>query len=178
MQEDLLNAETTLDARTVDLRRNFDDAFQAPPRGEAEATIDLLTVTIGEELLAVLVAHVAHVQAHPIIVSVPDAPRGCLGVAGHRGKLVAVFDLAQLLGHAATNTHGIMLISRANPSIGFAVSTVDRYRRVPRSAIASPLESGDGVHLGTLVDGAHKAPAISLAMLVAALESPREGAPT
>jgi chemotaxis signal transduction protein len=160
MQDDLSSAEASLEARTASLRNAFDDAFQAPPRPDPEATLDVLTLAVGEDLFAVRVEDVSHVQAHPVVVGMPDLPRACLGVAGHRGKLVAVFDLARLLGRPPVGKVGVLLVARDDPSVGFAVAAIERYLRVPRSSIAEPADD-TGVHIGTLL-GDRKAVLVSL----------------
>lgn len=167
MQENLNVADVTLEARTAVLRRIFDEAFQAPPKADPEATVDVLTLAVGDDLFAVPVDEVSHVQAHPVLVGMPDLPRACLGVSGHRGKLVAVFDLAQLLGRPALGKAGVLLIAREDPSVGFAVAGIDRYLRVPRSSIAEPAEQ-TGPGIGTLL-GDRKAVLVSLARVLATL---------
>ena len=89
--------------------------------------------------------------SRPRIVRVPDSDAGCLGIVGHRGKLVAVFDLVPELATSAPGSVGAVVVSRRDPTIGFAATSVLGYHRARRSAIVAPPDSRDASRVGTIV---------------------------
>jgi len=137
--------------RAREIRAAFDDGFRVRTEIEVEPTVDVLAVSIADEHVGVLVEQAAQIVSKPTLVRVPDADAGCLGVIGHRGKLVAVFELAPELAPVGVAGVSVVIVSRVDPTIGFAASSVVGYRRAKRSAIVAPADRRDETRVGTLV---------------------------
>jgi hypothetical protein len=88
-----------LDERVTDLRRAFDDAFGASPRGAPEATVDLLAVRIAGDPYAFDARGLVSLAPCPNVVPVPSRRPGLVGLVGVRGTLVPVYGLGVLLGY-------------------------------------------------------------------------------
>jgi chemotaxis signal transduction protein len=147
----------------------FDASFREEYARGDETTLDLLTVRIGAELIGVLVDHVIQVETNARVLAVPGAPPSCSGIAAHRSKLVAVFELGRLLGLSGGEGSTLLLVSRRDPAVAFAATSMDRYRRVSSSALVPYATNGDPIRLGTL-SGETPALVISLDALVSSLE--------
>lgn len=87
-----------LNRRLEELRRAFDDSFALPALPQDVDQEDMLGIRVGSLHFAVRVNDLAGVHACRKIVALPESVDGLLGVVGLRGRLVAVYDLAELLG--------------------------------------------------------------------------------
>jgi chemotaxis signal transduction protein len=87
-----------LNRRLEELRRAFDDSFALPALPQEVDQEDMLGIRVGSLQFAVRVNDLAGVHACRKIVALPESVEGLLGVVGLRGRLVAVYDLAELLG--------------------------------------------------------------------------------
>jgi chemotaxis signal transduction protein len=136
-----VNDESALRTRVDTLRRAFDESFSRPFADATTNMRELLTVICAGERFAVEAAELTAVESARTVVALPGAARGCLGLAGVRGKLVAVYPLAQLVGLPVPASWGSMLVTRLDPALGLCVDRVERYVRVAEAEI-EPLESG------------------------------------
>jgi hypothetical protein len=119
----------------ADLRREFDDAFGRPISGARDADVDLLLIEGPGGQVAVRVAEVGAVLRCPRIARLPSANPALLGLAGVRGALVTVFDMAMLLGAAArTEGGGWLLLAAADQSLALRFGGLTAYRRVEPEA--------------------------------------------
>jgi purine-binding chemotaxis protein CheW len=115
------------------LRRTFDHGFSLPIAAEPEVQIDLLAVRIGAHPYAIRLSEISGVFADRPIVAAPSSAPSFLGLAGVRGSIVPVFDLATLLGYARSSApRWLVLVAQ----IGFAFETLEGHVRVTESAIA------------------------------------------
>jgi chemotaxis signal transduction protein len=103
---------------------------RADPAGEEsrEATRALILVTVGGTRLGVPLASVAEVTRLPPVTRVPGLPHWVRGLVNLRGRLVAVLDVANLLGvSAAPTTSGrqrVLVVSGDGLSAGIGVDSV------------------------------------------------------
>src|SRR5689334_19598094 len=88
----------TLADKLAELRRAFDESFAAPAAHEDIALEDMLALEVGGGRFAVRVSELAGVHACRKMVALPGAIPGLCGVVGIRGKLVAAYRLADLIG--------------------------------------------------------------------------------
>jgi purine-binding chemotaxis protein CheW len=119
------------------LRESFDAAFAAAPATAGAATTGLLAVRIGTTAAAVRLDDIAGLFADQAITPMPMAPPELLGLAGFRGSVVPVFDLATLLGlGAAADGHPRWCVLAAGErAVALAFHGFDGYRRVPVEAV-------------------------------------------
>jgi chemotaxis signal transduction protein len=140
------DARTASD-RLAEMRRAFDLSFTRTPPARDDA-VDLLAITVGADLLAVNLSDVAGLVADRAVTPLPGAPPALMGVAGLRGHLIPVYDLATVLGargREPTARPRWMILVAGSPALAVAVDGVDAHLRVSRDVIAAPV-STDGVH--------------------------------
>lgn len=87
-----------IERRLAALRKDFDEAFASPPPEARPGEVEFLRITAGGQFFAIRIAGLAGLEADLKIVPLPVASPGLLGLGAIRGQLVAVFDLAAILG--------------------------------------------------------------------------------
>ncbi|MEY4543834.1 MAG: hypothetical protein RL685_29 [Pseudomonadota bacterium] len=161
-----MDSNERLQARLRSLRSEFDQSFAHARQSLDTATIDFLLIRVAGEPYALRLTEVAALESDRVITPVPSAHRALLGVAGLRGSLVAVFDLAQLLGHdpqarpaqgqglqsqslqspglqtrsAASNSRWLVLVKGSLAAMAFG--EFEGQRRLGSEALATTSESG------------------------------------
>lgn len=121
----------SLAQRLQSMRLQFDTSFAQPLAVTDVPRQKLLAIQAGEGRFALPLTACASIQACPKVVALPAAPPGLLGIAGVRGRLLAVYRLAALLGanHQAAPPRWL-LVARADEQVGFAVENIDAYLQV------------------------------------------------
>lgn len=176
----MIDSNDHLRARLHALRSAFDQSFarsRQPP--ETDGT-DFLLIRVAGEPYAVRLTEVAALEADRAITPVPSEAPALLGVAGLRGALVAVFDLAQLLGHSSAGSAGQRVQSTAASSrwlvlvqrslVAMAFAEFEGQRRLSPDALATAVEAGQQ-HEMVRVAGLTR-PIVQLAALAARCEPP------
>jgi chemotaxis signal transduction protein len=133
------------------LAQAFDLGFTRPFSSERPELRDFLVLRLGTFQYALPVDEIAGVQLRKTIQYLPDAPAHCLGLAGVRGRVGAVYDLAGLLGSATSDRLTWFLQTRLDPEIALLAPKPDRYLRVPLDRIVLCAET-DGATVGALTD--------------------------
>lgn len=124
--------------RLAALRADFDRSFALPlatPGGEG---VDVIGLRAGGERLALRLRDLAGLQSLGRLVPLPGGPRGLTGMVGLRGRAVAVYDLASLLGVTGGSNAWIALCRLQEP-VALAFEALEGYWRVPAEAF-SPAE--------------------------------------
>jgi len=124
------------------MRHAFDLSFTRPPPVRAEV-VDLLAVTVGSDALAVRMDTVSGLVIDRAVTPLPGSPPALLGVAGLRGHLIPVYDLAAVLGATAGGAPvrpaaACLILLAGSPAVAVAVGRLDAHLRVPRAAITEP----------------------------------------
>ena len=101
------------------LRERFDSSFADPPPSAAGEYEDLLGLALGSEQYRVRLREVEGLYLDRAITPVPSALPHLLGISDFRGELVAVYDLAALLGYPHA-TRPRYLLRGAQQSVAFA----------------------------------------------------------
>jgi chemotaxis signal transduction protein len=132
-----------LSARLLDLRASFDRAFSEPERDQAETRIDLLLIRVGRERFALKFSEIAALEADRTITAVPSEHSELVGIAGMRGAVVAVFDLATLLELPRPDGPRWLVLAKGAP-IAFAFTGFEGQKSVRPEALASTEPGGAG----------------------------------
>lgn len=136
-----MNLPATLDDTRLDaLRDAFDAAFARPPATPTEGQERLLLVVAGGQRYALRLAELGGLQPLRRLVPLPGGRRELLGLAGVRGRLVAVFDLARLLGAAAEPSppvapRWLLLCGGAEAQLALACGHCEGLRQLPQAAL-------------------------------------------
>jgi chemotaxis signal transduction protein len=145
--------------RLAELRQAFDASFALPPAPPRDDTVDLLAVTVGADRVAIPLTTMSGLVADRVVTPLPGSPPDLLGVAGLRGHLVPVYDLARVSGRAwqpvVSAPRRWLILAGGSPAFAVAVDRVDGHLRVARDAIAAPAgaTAGDTGSVVRTVDG-------------------------
>ncbi|MNX78955.1 CheW-like domain protein [compost metagenome] len=124
------------------LRADFDRAFTLPLAAPSDDGVDVIGLRVGAERLAFRLQDLAGLQALGQVVPLPGAARGLSGLMGLRGRAVAVYDLATLLGLVGGASAWIALCRFQEP-LALAFEALEGYWRVPRDAFAPSSQRQD-----------------------------------
>ena len=128
------------------LRQEFDRSFALPWREAAADSIDLLAIRVGTQAYALDVAELGGIAADLWVTPVPSPTPALCGLVGMRGGLVAVFDLATLLGEApGAEVPRWVGVCRGNLEIAVAFHTLEGHLRVPRDSLRSTPDERQGL---------------------------------
>jgi chemotaxis signal transduction protein len=158
-----------LRARLLDLRQSFDRAFVEPIAEQAVETFDVLDIRVGRERFALRLSQIAALEADRTITAVPSDHPELLGIAGVRGSVVAVFDLAALLDLPRPESVRWLVLAKAAP-LALAFSDFEGQRALSPDVIARA-EADRAGRVRDLIrqDGA-AVPLIDVPALIADLE--------
>lgn len=126
-----------------DLRREFDDSF-ARAAAMAEPHLAMLTITVQGTPYVVRLDEIHNVTRAGVITPAPSTRGELVGITAVRGKIVAVLDLAMLLGHPRAKAATWLLLVKGH-AVAVAVDRVDGYITVPQVALAGdsvPIDGG------------------------------------
>jgi chemotaxis signal transduction protein len=158
------------------LRRHFDQAFAEPHRPPPAASVDLLALRLSGRRYAIRQDQVSGLVARRPVIALPSSHPHLLGLAGVRGVLVPVFSLAGLMGATASGERAdwLVLCGHDEP-VGLAFQDLDRYVRVPLTALHVGRDGGPGQAIA-LVDGEPRV-LIDVPELLATVRRNRAGEP-
>jgi chemotaxis signal transduction protein len=165
-----------LDQHRARLAQAFDLGFTRPFSSERPEQRDFLVLRLGTHRYAVPVAELAGVQQRKSIQYLPDAPPHCLGLAGVRGRVGAIYDLGGLLGSPASDRLSWFLQTRLDPDIALLAPKSDGYLRVAVDRIV-PRAEPDGATVGAFTDQEAGINVLSIDRLIEAIRSRGAGAP-
>jgi chemotaxis signal transduction protein len=170
-----MSQDLSVEERVAALRQAFDQSFARGLDEGKEEERDFVGFCFEREQFALPVGELAAVEKRRKLVRLPSAPRACCGLAGVRGKLVAVYDLAALLGFAAGQELRWLVVPRGAPGVAFGVARLEGYVRAPVSALlARPVGPGD-LSVATLRHGSATLSVLSMQALLSGLSMPGDG---
>lgn len=159
--------------RLAALRQQFDTSFAEPRITSAAPQHKLLAIQLGAGRFALRLEETAGIHACPKVVPLPAATNGLLGIVGVRGRLLAVYRLATLLGvDPGSAPLRWLVVARTDDQLAFAVDSIEAYLHVgeaelyPRTAHVAP---GDEFYRELLSFDSSLRPVISISALVAAI---------
>jgi chemotaxis signal transduction protein len=123
--------------RLEELRHSFDSSFSQPPPVQQDPGEALLRLNVGGAALAVRLHQLAGLHLLPRVVRLPGSPVSVLGVVGIRGQLIAVHDLAVLLGLPSGESPRWLLLAGGSRRVGLAASGFEGQLRAPREQLSS-----------------------------------------
>lgn len=163
-------SEPPISGRAAELRRAFDLSFVEPRRITATDTEDYLAIEAGGDPHALRLSEIAGLHAEKAVTPVPGQIAGFIGIAGFRGKILPVYDLARLLDYPALRTPQWIAIAECAP-VAFAFETFVGHARIPIVAPGGASgEAADGRHIrGVVRVGETPHSVIHLPSIVAAI---------
>jgi chemotaxis signal transduction protein len=159
----MVDASDELTRRLADLRAAFDRSFTTPARTEDGETEAVLSIAAGTGHFALRIAELAHVEPRRKIVPLPNGPRGLIGVAGIRGRVVPVYGLADLLDcRDGREDQWVALAGRDEELIAFSFTALEGHARIARSELDRTM--GDGCSANARLIRIEGAPRVLLAL--------------
>lgn len=134
-----------LETRAAELRSAFDRSFALPPSESSVAMEDVLSIRVAGAAYAIRLREIAGIVARRKLTPVPAAASHLLGVAGIRGAILPVFDLASVLGHGPTlDSPRWTVLCGLDEPLGLGFSEFEGYLRTPWSSFhADDAGAGD-----------------------------------
>jgi chemotaxis signal transduction protein len=149
----MTQATEGLAQKLAELQRAFDASFEVPALTREVDHEDMLAIQVSSGRFAVRINELAGVHAVRKIVPLPGAVLGLVGLVGVRGRLVAAYRLADLLGQAAPEGRlRWFLLCRDESQVGLAIEGIDAYLRVPKAEV-HPVQGDEtlGEHVSDVV---------------------------
>ena len=139
--------ETDIALKFEELKHSFDLTFQQPLVERSQELVHLLIVRIGNARFALKVADLAGLARAQTVVPIPGADAGLLGIAGLKGRMIAVYSLAAMIGSSelSTEQNRWMGLCRCAKEIALAFTAVTATMMVPRAEL-SPVSPGAPPH--------------------------------
>ena len=136
------------DGRIVDaasLRRAFDRSFAKALPAHRAPNDALLAVRVAGEAYAIPAAGISGLYVDRRIVRLPDSVPGLLGIAGFRGRIAPVYDLASLLGRSTgLEPRWLLLVSGPDP-VALAFESFDGQINTTPDQMAP--DTGESAHV-------------------------------
>ena len=127
--------------RLARLRRDFDESFAAEAGARVEQLESLLTIRAGGEPFAVPTLEIGALAKTGRVVAVPAAAPELLGIAGIAGLLVAVYDLAAIVGLKRCGGCEWMILAGRQSAMALAFEAFEGRVEIGRESILGE-ESG------------------------------------
>lgn len=161
------NDRPNLTEQLVAMRGAFDESFAAPLQLEEEALERLLLIRVAGEAFAIRNVQIARLARMEKLLRVPSRLPELMGIAGIRSTLVAVFDLASLLGLDSGAASGWLALTPGETPVALAFQHVDGHVSIPRTSLYPSHESSvtgpyvmEAVRIGQVVRGLINVPTI------------------
>ncbi|MFI5910236.1 chemotaxis protein CheW [Dactylosporangium sp. NPDC051541] len=137
-----------LERRLAELRDEFDRSFADPPRSAVAGHDDLLAIRAGGVRYALRLTQAAGLFPDRPVTRLPGPLSALLGVAGFRGAIVPVYDLAAVLGTGGTPLDGgprWLVLAAGTPPVALAFAELDGHLRIPSDGLIEEA-NGHGPH--------------------------------
>jgi purine-binding chemotaxis protein CheW len=170
--------EPLLSDRATELRRAFDRSFMKPESTESSGADDYLSIHVGGDPYAMRLPQVAGLYCDTKVTPLPSAVPELRGLAGFRGAILPVYDLAALLLYPIA-TSPRWLAAAAEAKVAFAFDEFDGHFRLMRSAAPGHVdpEAHEYVREIVRVNGVIRR-IVNLPSIVAAIRKRSSGAGT
>jgi purine-binding chemotaxis protein CheW len=154
--------------RLDELRDSFDSSFSRPPPPQKDPGEALLRLRVGGAPMAVRLGQLSGLHLMPRLVRLPNSPASLLGVAGLRGQLIAVHDLAALLGLQTGEPARWLLLAGGARRVGLAASGFEGQLRATQEQMTTGASSNTHAFLSASVvlPGASPLPVLDVDALV------------
>ncbi len=134
------------------LRQAFDLSFARAPREEIGQRESLLAIRMGGDPYAVRLGEIAGLHVDRRIMVLPTPVPELLGVAGFRGQIAPVYDLASLCGHARAASTRWLILLRGREPVALAFETFEMHLSVvPEQIVSTP----DGIQAAKRATNTH-----------------------
>jgi purine-binding chemotaxis protein CheW len=124
----------------AELRREFDRGFGLPIQIDLTPKESLLTIRVGGQAFAIRLSEISSLFADKKVTPVPGGHPALRGIAGFRGNIMPVYDLAALIRFPRARSPRWLVIARAAP-VALAFDAFDGQVRIAADAILTRTSS-------------------------------------
>jgi purine-binding chemotaxis protein CheW len=145
------------------LREVFDQSFTRAVAPDTTRWQDFLQIRLDGQVHVLALDEVASLQPLSWVTPIPGPLPALIGLIGHKGEIVPIYDLRTVLGHSASVAPRWMVVSR-QADVALAFDAFDKHLRCPAEAVAQPGgNQAPGDHIRThLQVGGQNWPIVSL----------------
>ncbi|MES2952254.1 MAG: chemotaxis protein CheW [Pseudomonadota bacterium] len=133
----MITHSTSLNNTVRTLRQEFDQSFAQPPHTAIAQRESLLAIRMGTAPYAMRVSEIAGLYVDRRIMPLPSPASQLLGVAGFRGQIAPVYDLASLCGYARASGTRWLILLRSQEPVALAFETFEMHFSVTSEEIVS-----------------------------------------
>lgn len=149
------------------LRRAFDEAFAAPVVDQPEDSATLIAIRVAGQPFALRATEIAALAKRGRIVPAPSRVAELLGLAGIRGELVPVYDLAALLGLSRNGEPQWLALTHQEAQLALAFDTIESLVEIRETDLFTDDTCPSGSHVLQLVRiGAETRAVVDIAAVV------------
>jgi chemotaxis signal transduction protein len=131
-----MDERTSYADSAAEMRQAFDRSFAEPPRSELRETESFLAVRLGNDRYAIRLTETAGLFADRKVIRLPSPIPELRGIAGLRGAVLPVYDLAALLGYPSASAVRWLVVAKG-ASVAFAFEAFDGQLRIDLTAVVS-----------------------------------------
>jgi chemotaxis signal transduction protein len=136
------SASHDLSNTVLAMRREFDLSFAQAPNAQTAKPENFLGIRLGDDAYAIRTAEIGGLHVDCRVMPLPTSVPAFLGVAGFRGLIAPVYDLAKLLGYASNSTHRWVVLVRLGEPIAFAFETFESHFSADSNSIIEATQIG------------------------------------
>lgn len=155
------------------LREAFDRSFASASAVDAGATEGLLAITVGGDRYVVRLAEISRVLVNRKVAWLPSAVPELIGIAGLKGAVLPVYDLAMLIGLPRASNPRWLMVAAAAP-VGFAFDRFDGYESVRPDDFTLDAAGAPGRHVRELLRRREPRPVVHVAAMLETIRNRRD----
>jgi len=140
-----MNDVGELHARLLEMRRAFDASFAEPAAGAERLPLDFVALRIGDQPHVIRTTEIAGLYAGLAVTPVPTPVQSLMGIAGHAGEMLPVYDLGLLLGVPASD--GSWAVIDAGNNVVLLFSVFEDHWRIEADALVPTGEGSRHKHV-------------------------------
>ena len=162
-------SETPLIKDVTELRLAFDQSFAKPPALASATSVNLLSIRVAGEPYAIRVDEISRLVAGGRITPVPSPTPNLLGIAGIKGRFIAAYSLAMMLGYPRGGENPKWLaVCGKEKAFGLAFAEFEHLFQVPMTAFSIQPNELQAMKFASVIinTGTESRPVINIPMLV------------
>jgi chemotaxis signal transduction protein len=153
----------------MELRRAFDRSFVEAKHYDEVASEDYLSIRVGGDPYVIRLNEIGGLFADKKVTGLPSRVAELAGVAGFRGAMVPVYDLAALLRYPTSQSARWMVIAAKAP-VALAFDSFEGHFRFAQDAAASHGSANADGHIRQIVRADEfVSPVVNIPSVVAAI---------
>jgi chemotaxis signal transduction protein len=171
-------SQPALSGRAEELRRAFDRSFAVPLATTVRTTVDFIAVRLAGDAHAIRLAEIGGLFVDMPITPCPSRVASLRGIAGFRGTLTPVYDLAALLGYPLSSSLRWLILTQGR-ELALAFDDFGGHFRTELEAIASREGPGGSGHIREIARQPDRAwPVIDISSIASAIRKQIPNSPS